>query len=115
MENVTSVEIAGAPKTRDPGCRSTGRIHVRRRSDSKRVSASERYGRMTMAVNSKLTHAVKYRVVQSFRLNGSELLIDFVDGSTMKVTIAEYNSPSIHERATIRQISEDRRSFFIRA
>ena len=37
----------------------------------------------------------------------SELLISFVDGSTMTVTIAECNSPPLHERARIRQISED--------
>src|SRR6476646_3034671 len=62
---------------------------------------------MTMSVNNKLTHAIKDRVVQNFQLNGSELLIGFVDGSTMTVTIAECNSPPIHEGARIRQISED--------
>ena len=36
-----------------------------------------------MPVNHKLTGVVKNRVVQSFQLNGSELLISFVDGSTM--------------------------------
>jgi len=60
-----------------------------------------------MAVNLKLTHAVKDRVVQNFKINGSELLISFVDGSTMTVTIAECNSPLLHEGARIRQISED--------
>jgi hypothetical protein len=54
-----------------------------------------------------LTHAVKDRVVQNFQLNGSELLIGFVDGSTMTVTIAECNSLPLHEGARIRQISED--------
>ena len=44
-----------------------------------------------MAVNHKLTHVVKDRVVQSFHLNASELLISFVDGSTMKVKIVESN------------------------
>ncbi len=44
---------------------------------------------------------------RSFQLNGSELLISFVDGSTMTVTIAECNSPPLHEGARIRQISED--------
>src|SRR6202040_2277917 len=63
--------------------------------------------RMTMAVNNKLTHAIKDRVVQDFQLNGSELLISFVDGSTMTVTIVECNSPPLHEGARIRQISED--------
>jgi hypothetical protein len=38
-----------------------------------------------MAVNQKLTHAVKDRVVESFQLNASELSISFVDGSTMTV------------------------------
>jgi len=60
-----------------------------------------------MSVNHKLTHVVKDRVVEHFLLNGSELLISFVDGSTMKVTIAECNSPPLREGARIRQISED--------
>ena len=42
-----------------------------------------------MSVNNKLTHAIKDRVVQSFQLNGSELLISFVDGSTMTVTLID--------------------------
>jgi hypothetical protein len=60
-----------------------------------------------MAVNHKLTHVVKDRVVQNFQLNASELLISFVDGSTMKVKIVESNSPPLREGARIRQISED--------
>ena len=60
-----------------------------------------------MAVNLKLTHSVKDRAVQDFRLNGSELVISFVDGSTMMITIAECNSPPLQEGARIRQISED--------
>ena len=60
-----------------------------------------------MAVNHKLTHVVKDRVVQNFHLNASELLISFVDGSTMKVKIVESNSPPLREGARIRQISED--------
>ena len=60
-----------------------------------------------MPVNNKLTHAIKDRVVQNFQLNASVLLIDFVDGSKMTVTIAECNSPPLHEGARIRQISED--------
>jgi len=59
-----------------------------------------------MAVNHKLTHVVKDRVVQSFELNASELLIGFVDGSSMKVRIVEFNSPPLLEGARIRQISE---------
>src|ERR1700688_4106095 len=62
---------------------------------------------MTMAVNNKLTHAIKDRVVQSFQMNASQLVISFVDGSTMAVTIAESNSPPLKEGAKIRQISED--------
>jgi hypothetical protein len=62
---------------------------------------------MIMAVNLKLTHAIKDRVVQYFQLNGSVLLINFVDGSKMTATIAECNSPPLHEGARIRQISED--------
>jgi hypothetical protein len=60
-----------------------------------------------MSVNNKLTHAIKDRVVQSFQLDGSELIISFVDGSTMTVKIAECNGPALHEGARIRQISED--------
>jgi hypothetical protein len=60
-----------------------------------------------MAVNHKLTHVVKDRVVQNFQLNAPELLIRFVDGSTMTVTIAECNSPPLQEGARIRQISEE--------
>jgi hypothetical protein len=60
-----------------------------------------------MAVNLRLTHAIKDRAVQSFQLNDTELVISFVDGSTMTVTIAECNSPPLHAGAKIRQISED--------
>jgi hypothetical protein len=62
---------------------------------------------MNMAVNNKLTHAIKDRVVQNFQLNASVLLINFVDGSKMTVTIAECNSPPLHEGARIRQVSEN--------
>jgi hypothetical protein len=41
---------------------------------------------MTMAVNLRLTHVVKDRAVQNFQVKGSELLISFVDGSTMIVS-----------------------------
>jgi hypothetical protein len=82
-----------------------GRIHVRKRGNPDWVSASERDRRMIMAVNHKLTNVVKDRVVQNFQLNASELLISFVDGSTMTVTIAECISPPLHEGATIRQIA----------
>jgi hypothetical protein len=60
-----------------------------------------------MAVNLRLTQTIQDRVVQNFQLNGSELLISFVDGSVMTVTIAECNSPPLHEGARIRQIAED--------
>jgi hypothetical protein len=61
-----------------------------------------------MAVNHKLTNVVKDRMVQDFHLNGSELLISFVDGSTMKVNIVvESNSLPLREGAWIRQVSED--------
>jgi hypothetical protein len=60
-----------------------------------------------MAVNHMLTNVVKDRVVQRFQLNAPELLISFVDGSTMKVNIVESNSPPLREGARIRQISED--------
>jgi hypothetical protein len=62
---------------------------------------------MIMAVNLKLTHAAKDRVVESFQLNASELMINFVDGSTLTIKIAECNSLPLHEGARIRQISED--------
>ena len=61
---------------------------------------------MTMPVNHKLNNVVKGRVVQNFQLNGSELLISFVDGSTIRVIIVESNSPPLREGARIRQISE---------
>jgi hypothetical protein len=70
----------------------TWRIHVRKRSSPEGVPSGERYRRMTMAVSHKLTHVVKDRVVQSFQVDGSELLISFIDGSTMKVTIVESNN-----------------------
>ena len=60
-----------------------------------------------MSVNHRLTLLVKDRVVQNFQLNASELLISFVDGSTITVKIVESNSPPIREGARIRQISED--------
>ena len=66
-----------------------------------------------MALNQKLTNVVKDRVVQNFQLNASELLISFVDGSTMTVTIVESNSPPLHEGARIRQISEDKAKILI--
>jgi len=47
-----------------------------------------------MAVNQKLTHVVKDRIVRSFELNGAELLIGFVDGSMMKVKIVDVRRPS---------------------
>jgi len=37
---------------------------------------------MIMAVNHKLTHVIKDRVVQNFQLNASELLISFFDPSS---------------------------------
>jgi hypothetical protein len=66
-----------------------------------------------MAVNLRLTHAIKDRVVQSFQLNASELLITFFDGSKMTVTIAECNSPPLHEGARIRRISEEQAKLLI--
>jgi hypothetical protein len=60
-----------------------------------------------MAVNLRLTHAVKDREVQKFQVNGPELLIRFVDGLMMTVTIAECNSLPLHEDVRIRQVSED--------
>ena len=58
-------------------------------------------------MNHKLTHVVEEHTIQNFQLNASELLITFVDGSTMAVKILESNSPPLHEGARIRQISED--------
>jgi hypothetical protein len=68
---------------------------------------------MIMAVNHNLTHVLKDRVVQSFQLNASELLISFVDRSTMKVNIVESNSPPLREGVRIRQISEDQAKLLI--
>jgi hypothetical protein len=44
---------------------------------------------------------------QKFLGHASVLLINFVDGSRMTVTIAECNNPPLHDGARIRQISED--------
>jgi hypothetical protein len=68
---------------------------------------------MIMAVNHKLTHVVKDRVVQSFQSNPSELLIGFADGSVMKVKIAESNSPPLREGARIRQVTENQAKLVI--
>src|ERR1700726_451134 len=84
-----------------------------KRKQSRRVFASELYRRITMAVNLKLTHAVKDRVVQNCQLNGSELLISFVDGSTMTITIVECNSLPLHEGARISKSQKMRRSFYL--
>jgi len=61
-----------------------------------------------MAVNQKLTRVVRDRVVQSFQLDAAELMVVFVDGSTMTIKIVESNSPPLREGARIREISEDR-------
>ena len=65
-----------------------------------------------MAVNHKLTNVVKDRVVQDFQLNGSELLISFVDGSTMNIKIVESNSPPLREGAEFARSLRIRRSFY---
>lgn len=67
-----------------------------------------------MAVNHKLTHVVKDRVVQRFQLNASELLIGFFDGSAMMVKIGEPNSPPLHESARIREVTEDQAKLVIK-
>ena len=74
---------------------------------SRKDTARERYQRMIMVVNLKLSHAIKDRVVQNFQLNASVLLINFLDGSKMTVTIAECNSPPLQEGARIRKVSDD--------
>ena len=56
---------------------------------------------------------LKIVLSKNFQLNGSELLIRFVDGSTMTIKIVESNSPPLHEGARIRQISEDRATIVI--
>jgi hypothetical protein len=66
-----------------------------------------------MAVNHKLTNVVKDRVVQDFQLNAPDLLITFVDGSTMNIKIVESNSPPLHEGVRIRKISEDQAKLLI--
>ena len=62
----------GSPD-RDIMAKPNGRISVRKGGSPEGVSASERYRRMTMAVNHMLTHAIKDRVVQGFQLNASEV------------------------------------------
>jgi hypothetical protein len=66
-----------------------------------------------MGLNRKLTHVVKNRVIQNFQMTGSELLLTFVDGSTMKVKISESNTPPLPQGARIRQISEDQTKLVI--
>ena len=66
-----------------------------------------------MGLNRKLTRVVKDRVIQNFQMTGSELLIGFGDGSTMKVKIVEPNSPSLPQGARIRRISEDQAKLVI--
>ena len=66
-----------------------------------------------MSVNHKLTNIVKDRVVQNLHLNAPELLITFVDGSTMNVKIVESNSPPLRGGARIRQVSEDQATIVI--
>jgi hypothetical protein len=66
-----------------------------------------------MGVNHKLTNVVKDRVVQDFQLDAPELLVTFVDGSTMNIEIVESNSPPLREGARIRQVSEDQATIVI--
>jgi hypothetical protein len=66
-----------------------------------------------VAVNHKLTNVVKARVVQDFQLNAPDLLVTFVDGSTMNIKIVESNSPPLREGVRIRQVSEDRATIVI--
>ena len=63
-----------------------------------------------MGLNRKLTRVVKDRVIQNFQMTGSELLIGFGDGSTMKVKIVESNSRRFrraHESAGSRRIKQN--------
>jgi hypothetical protein len=66
-----------------------------------------------MAVNHKLTHVLKDRIVQSMQVNASEVSIGFFDGSTMKIKIMESNSPPLREQAHIRTISENQAKLLI--
>jgi phosphatidylethanolamine-binding protein (PEBP) family uncharacterized protein len=68
---------------------------------------------MIMGLNRKLTQLVKDRVVDNFQMNASEVLISFVDGSTMKVKISKSDSPSLWQGARIRQVSEDQAKLVI--
>src|ERR1700730_5244182 len=74
-----------------------------RKDTDRRTGQENEYGRESQTDQT----FVKDRVVQNFQLNASVLLINFVDGSKMTVTIAECNSPPLQEGARIRQISED--------
>jgi hypothetical protein len=66
-----------------------------------------------VAVNHKLTNVVKARLVQDFQLNAPDLLVTFVDGSTMNIKIVESNSPPLREGVRIRQVSENRATIVI--
>ena len=61
-----------------------------------------------MTVNHKLTNLVKDRVLQSFQLNASELLITFLDGWTK--TVESRNATAHH----FTRVPESDRSLRIR-
>jgi hypothetical protein len=85
-----------------------GRRTIRTRGNPERVSAGERWWRMIMDVNHKLTRVLKGRIVQSMQVDASEVSIGFFDGSIMQIKIMESNSPPLREQAHIRTISEDK-------
>ena len=66
-----------------------------------------------MAVNQKLTHLLKDRIIQNMQVNASEVTIGFFDGSALKMKIMESNSPPLREQAHIRTISEDQAKLLI--
>ena len=66
-----------------------------------------------MVSNHLLTRVLKGRIVQRMEVNASEISIGFFDGSIMKISIMESNSPPLREQAQIRAISEDRAKLLI--
>ena len=64
-------------------------------------------GRMTMAINQKLTNIIEGRVVKSCREGASEVQIHFQDGSTMMVKVMESNSPPLREGSQVRRVHEN--------
>ena len=66
-----------------------GHILSKKRGDPERIPAGEWYGRMiVMGLNSKLTHLIKGRTIQSEFGDEGHVAITFDDASTLKLRVA---------------------------